>query len=90
MIAAELALVTSVSVWFQRRIGYRRWQRVHALGYPTYGFAIVHTILAGSDVRVPLIAVFLVVTFTIVSGLAVLRALPSTSPVRVRLAPMES
>lgn len=90
VIGAELAVVTSVSVWFQRRIGYRRWQRVHTLGYPAYGFAILHTVLAGSDVRVPLIAIFLVVTFAFVSGLAVLRALPSTSSVRIRLAPLES
>lgn len=90
VIAGELAVVTSVSVWFQRRLGYRRWQRVHTLGYPTYGLAILHTVIAGSDVRKPLIVTFLVVTTVLVAGFAVLRALPAGSSVRLRLAPLES
>ena len=90
VISVELAVVTSVSVWFQRRLGYRRWQLVHRLGYPTYGLAIVHTVLAGSDVRQPLIVVFLVVTLSIVGALALLRVLPPTSAVRIHFAPMES
>jgi DMSO/TMAO reductase YedYZ heme-binding membrane subunit len=90
VIAGELAVVTSVSVWFQRRLGYRRWQRVHALGYPTYGLAILHTVIAGSDVRKPLIVTFLLVTTVVVAVFAVLRALPASSSVRLRLAPLES
>jgi DMSO/TMAO reductase YedYZ heme-binding membrane subunit len=90
VIGAELAFVTSVSVWFQRRLGYRTWHRVHWLGYPTYGLAIAHTILAGSDVRQPLIAIFLAVTLLVVGVLVTLRALPSTASFRTRLAPLES
>ena len=90
VLGAELAVVTSMSVWFQRRLGYRAWHRVHWLGYPTYGLAIVHTIMAGSDVRRPLIAIFLAVTVAIVAVLLALRTLPSTSSFRTNLAPTES
>jgi predicted ferric reductase len=90
VLSAELGVVTGASIWFQRRMGYRTWQTIHLLGYPTYGFAIAHTIVAGSDVRRPLIVIFLAVTFAIVAALFVLRALPSTSTVRNRLAPTES
>jgi methionine sulfoxide reductase heme-binding subunit len=86
VMSAELGLVTAVSVWFQRRLGYRTWQTVHWLGYPTYGLAIAHTIMAGSDVRQPLVAVLLIVTVAIVGIFCVLRVLPATSLVRERLA----
>lgn len=85
IVSLELAIVTGVSIWFQRRLGYRTWQVVHWLGYPTYGFAIVHTVMAGSDVRAPLIEVALAVTAGIVVLFTVLRLLPSTSLVRDRL-----
>ena len=90
VLGAELAVVTSTSVWFQRRLGYRTWHRLHWLGYPTYGLAIAHTIMAGSDVRRPLIVIFLAVTMTIVVVLMVLRALPATSSFRTQLAQSES
>ena len=90
VLGAELAVVTSVSVWFQRRLGYRTWHRLHWLGYPTYGLAIAHTLLAGSDVREWLIAIFLAITFLMVGALSVLRVLPATSSIRIRLSPLES
>jgi sulfoxide reductase heme-binding subunit YedZ len=90
VLGAELAVVTSISVWFQRRLGYRLWHRLHWLGYPTYGLAIVHTVMAGSDVRRPLIAIFLAVTVAIVAVLVALRTLPATSTFRTHLAPTES
>jgi DMSO/TMAO reductase YedYZ heme-binding membrane subunit len=89
VVGAELAFVTAVSVWFQRRLGYRTWQQVHWLGYPTYGLAIAHTILAGSDVRRPLIVIFLGVTIAVSALLFVLRLLPPSSALG-HLTPLES
>ena len=85
VLSAELAFVTSVTVLFRRRLGYRTWHRLHWLGYPTYGLAIAHTIMAGTDVRRPLIAIFLGVTMAIVLVLTGLRLLPSTATLRNRL-----
>jgi len=90
VISAELAFVTAVSVVFRRRLGYRIWQRVHWLGYPTYSLAIAHTIVAGSDVRRPLIAIFLGVTMAIVAVLTGLRLLPATTTLRNRLVRIKS
>lgn len=85
VVSIELAVVTAVSVWFQRRLGYRTWQTVHYLGYPTYGFAIIHTVMAGSDVRIPLIEIALGVSVVLVAVICLLRVLPSSSLVRERL-----
>ena len=85
VVSAEFAFVTAISVLFRRRLGYRTWQWVHWLGYPTYGLAIAHTIMAGSDVRRPLIAIFLGVTMAIIAVLTGLRLLPATATLRNRL-----
>jgi DMSO/TMAO reductase YedYZ heme-binding membrane subunit/ferredoxin len=90
VVSAELAFVTSVTVLFRRRLGYRTWHRLHWLGYPTYGLAIAHTIMAGSDVRRPLVAIFLGVTMAIVFVLTGLRLLPSTATLRNRLVRIRS
>ena len=87
VLSAEFAIVTSASVWFQRRIGYRTWQLVHRLGYPTYGLAVAHMIMAGSDVRRPLIAIIFAVTVAIAAVLTAFRFLPATSNTRDRFIP---
>ena len=54
-----------------------RWwlDPLHGLGYPAYGFAIVHVVLAGSDVRRPLIGVSLAASVAVVVALATLRSI---------------
>ena len=90
VIGGELSLAIAVSVWFQRRLGYRVWHRLHWFAYPAYGLALGHTVVSGSDVRPQLIATALTASFLAVVALFVLRALPTTSLVRNRLAPLES
>jgi sulfoxide reductase heme-binding subunit YedZ len=90
VIGAELTLCAALSVWFQHRLSYSRWHRLHQLSYPAYGFAIAHTIVSGSDVRRQLIQVLLAVSVLAVGALFVLRTSRSTSLVRARLSPEES
>jgi methionine sulfoxide reductase heme-binding subunit len=90
VVSVELAFAVAVSVWFQRRMGYRAWHVFHWLAYPAYLLALAHTIISGSDVHIQLIAVGLAASLLSVVALFVLRALPATSLVRNRLAPTES
>ncbi len=89
VVGAELALVIAVSVWFQRRLGYRTWHRIHWLAYPAYSLALAHTVVSGSDVRNELVGTALVASALAVIALFVFRALPSTSLVRAHVAPTE-
>ncbi len=89
VVSLELAVVTSVSVWLQRRLGYRTWLTVHWLGYPAYGLAIVHTIMAGSDVRQLLVAILLAISALLVGSLVFIRMLPHRSGADARFVPLE-
>jgi DMSO/TMAO reductase YedYZ heme-binding membrane subunit len=89
VVGTELAIAIAVSVWFQRRLGYRTWHLIHWLAYPSYVLSIAHTVVTGSDVRAGLVATALAASFLSVVALFVLRALPSTSLVRNRFAPAE-
>ena len=89
VVGAELAACITVSVWFQRRLGYRTWHRIHWLAYPAYVLSLAHTVVSGSDVRAQLVAVALGASALCVAALFVFRALPSTSLVRTTVAPAE-
>jgi DMSO/TMAO reductase YedYZ heme-binding membrane subunit len=89
VVATELIIAIAASVWFQRRLGYRRWHALHWFAYPAYGLALTHTVMAGSDVHLELISTALVASLLCVVALFVLRALPATSLVRARVAPAE-
>jgi methionine sulfoxide reductase heme-binding subunit len=90
VVAAELAMAIAISVWAQQRLGYRTWHVIHWLAYPSYGLTIAHTIVSGSDVRALLAEVGLATSALAVLVLFVLRAMPSTSLVRNRVAPSEA
>ena len=89
VVGTELAIAIAVSVWFQRRLGYRTWHVIHWLAYPAYVLSIAHTVVTGSDVHAALVATALAASALSVAALFILRALPSTSLVRNRLAPAE-
>jgi hypothetical protein len=55
VVGAELTLAIAVSVWFQRRLGYRTWHVLHWFAYPAYALALAHTVVSGSDVRIQLV-----------------------------------
>lgn len=77
VIGLELTLVAAASSWFRRLLSYRAWHRVHLLAYPAYGLSILHVVVAGSDVREPLLAALLAVTFVLVALVVMARVGPS-------------
>jgi len=51
IIAGYLALLLGPSFYLRRRIGARRWRRLHSLIGLTWVLSVVHTLGAGSDAR---------------------------------------
>jgi methionine sulfoxide reductase heme-binding subunit len=49
VVAAELMLLVYVSFALRRRIGGRRWRRLHWLTYAVFGLATAHGLAAGTD-----------------------------------------
>jgi sulfoxide reductase heme-binding subunit YedZ len=90
VISAELLVAVAVSIGFQRIVSYRRWHSFHRLAYPAFALALLHTFISGSDVRNGLIATGLIASLLALVALFVFRAVPSTSLVRARFAPVES
>jgi ferredoxin len=49
VVALELMLAFAISVLAQKKLGFHRWRRLHALAYLSYGALAAHVILAGSE-----------------------------------------
>jgi sulfoxide reductase heme-binding subunit YedZ len=51
ILAGYLAVLLGLSFYVRRRIGVRRWRRLHRLTPAVYALAAIHTLGAGSDAR---------------------------------------
>ncbi|MFD8212216.1 ferric reductase-like transmembrane domain-containing protein [Streptomyces sp. NPDC059697] len=90
IIGLELGLAVAVSIWVQRRLGYRRWHLVHYLAYPAFGLSLLHTITASAEVQaLGLLGIFVLGIAAAPILLFVLRLLPATTAVATRIAPQE-
>ena len=90
IIGFELMLAISVSLWLQRRLGYRRWHYVHLLSYPAFGLSLGHVFATSTEARSGgLITVGLLATAGVLVVLTVLRFLPQTAVARTRLSPSQ-
>jgi sulfoxide reductase heme-binding subunit YedZ len=90
IIGLELGIAVAVSIWVQRRLGYRRWHVVHCGAYAAFALSLAHTIVTSPEVR------SLGGDGLVVAGAAgaclllfVLRLLPATTLVKARIAPQE-
>jgi DMSO/TMAO reductase YedYZ heme-binding membrane subunit len=90
IVGLELSIAVAISIWFQRRLGYRRWHILHWGAYLGFGLSLAHTVAASPEVR-SLGGVGLVVAAAAGACLLlfVLRLLPATSLVKARIAPQE-
>ncbi|MFF4962058.1 ferric reductase-like transmembrane domain-containing protein [Streptomyces sp. NPDC001222] len=90
IIGLELGLAVAVSIWVQRKLGYRRWHLVHYLAYPAFGLSLLHTITASAEVQaLGLLGIFVLGIAAAPILLFVLRLLPATTAVATRIAPQE-
>src|SRR5690349_5565679 len=51
ILAAYLAAALGLSFYARRRIGARRWRRLHRLSVAVYALGLVHALGAGTDMR---------------------------------------
>jgi sulfoxide reductase heme-binding subunit YedZ len=90
IIGLELGLAVAVSIWVQRKLGYRRWHLVHYLAYPAFGLSLLHTVTASAEVQaLGLLGIFVLGIATAPVLLFALRLLPATTAVATRIAPQE-
>lgn len=90
IVGLELGVAVAVSIWFQRKLGYRRWRLVHYGGYAAFGLSLAHTVAASQQVRsVGGVGILVAAAATACLLLAILRLLPATTLVAVRVTPEE-
>ena len=53
ILSGYLAALLGLSFYVRRRIGVRRWRKLHRLTPAVYGLAVVHVLGAGTDARGP-------------------------------------
>ena len=76
-IAGYLAAALGLSFYARRRIGAKRWRRLHKATILVYVLAVAHTLGAGSDAGTPWLRAQLVLTGAPVLFLLVMRVLPA-------------
>ena len=75
-----LAAALGLSFYARKRIGTKRWRRLHRLTILVYVLSVAHTLGAGTDAGEPWLQVPLVLSAAAVLFLFVMRVLPRESP----------
>ena len=87
IIAFELALAVAVSVWFQRKLTYRRWHLVHFVAYPVFALSLIHVFTTSAEARgggpITLILAASTLGLIVLSVLRAIPHLPLTSKARI-------
>ena len=78
--AGYLAAALGLSFYARRRIGTKRWRRLHKLTILVYLLSVAHTLGAGTEAREPWLLAPLVLTGAAVLFLFVMRVLPREAP----------
>ena len=76
LIAGYLAALLGLSFYARRRIGARRWRRLHRYTVVVYVLGVLHTLGAGSDASAPWLRAVLLSTGAPILFLFLLRVLP--------------
>jgi sulfoxide reductase heme-binding subunit YedZ len=83
IVAGYLAAILGLSFYARRRIGGRRWRKLHRATPVVYVLALIHTIGAGSDAGTPWLQAILLAT---IAPAAVLLLARMTKPARTKAA----
>ena len=76
IVAGYLAAIFALSFYVRRRIGARRWRRMHRLTVVAYAMALVHALGAGTDTSIPAVRTAVLVS-----------AIPAVVLLAIRLVP---
>lgn len=86
ILAAYLAALLGLSFYLRRRIGAKRWRRMHRATVVVWVLGVAHTLGAGSDASMPWMQAFIAFTGVPILYLTVLRILQMTTGGRSRAA----
>jgi len=75
IVGLEMVLVVAFSIWFQRRISYRRWHHLHWWAYPGFALIALHSALASKEQHFGFIWATFAITILAFIALAVNRML---------------
>jgi sulfoxide reductase heme-binding subunit YedZ len=84
IVAGYLAALLGLSFYVRRRIGARRWRRLHRLTPAVYALAVVHVLGAGTDARGYWLPALVCAPAVAAVALLVARVGRSVTPRRVR------
>jgi methionine sulfoxide reductase heme-binding subunit len=77
-----LAAALGLSFYIRRRIGTKRWRKLHRATIAAYALSVAHAIGAGSDASTPWMRAVLVLAVAPIVFLLVMRLLPAPKPSR--------
>ena len=82
-----IAVAVAVSVWFQRKLTYRRWHLVHFVAYPVFALSLIHVFTTSAEARgggpITLILAASTLGLIVLSVLRAIPHLPRTSKARI-------
>ena len=87
IVAGYLAAALGLSFYARRRIGARRWRRLHRLTIVVYGSRVAHALGAGTDAAAPWLRAGILATAVPIGALLVVRVVNGrrrTAPTRLR------
>jgi sulfoxide reductase heme-binding subunit YedZ len=91
IVGLELAVAVAISIMVQRRLGYRRWHVLHYLAYAAFALSLAHTVATSAEVQsLGLVGIGVFGCAAACVLLWVLRILPATTAVGLRVAPKEA
>lgn len=75
IIGLEIVVLVALSIWFQRRAGYRRWSRFHWLAYPGFILIAIHSVVASREHHFGIIYAAMAAALFVPAALLLLRVL---------------
>ena len=84
VVAIELWLLVHFSFRLRKRIGVKRWRKLHYATFGLWALAAVHGLVAGSDSGLPWVQHMYAVSVALVVGLLGWRSLTSKKPARAQ------
>jgi sulfoxide reductase heme-binding subunit YedZ len=87
IISGYLAAVLGLSFYLRRRIGAKRWRKMHRLTVLTYLLGVIHTLGAGTDASAPWMRAVMLATGAPIVFLFLLRVLPEEAEANPKPAP---
>jgi methionine sulfoxide reductase heme-binding subunit len=83
IVAGYLGALLGLSFYARKRIGGRRWRKLHRATPLVYVLALIHTLGAGSDTDTPWLSATMLVTAVAAAGLLLRRLIRARAPAKI-------